>query len=268
MRIFILLSLAVTLASGCRAPPGHLDPFPALPGAVEGLPLLRLAVTPVVMAYRVQPPELNSARGFRPAPDTMLVRDLLCQQLLQSGHFGSVEILGDQAAVDLYAEPWLESDAAGSAQDGLTPEQRVRREFLAQARKANVHKLVELRLNRVRVAFEARNDLFWVSFVLWELFVFPSWWVRDETYVAAVRADLIIFDVPSGRLERQESIRLEVFRDFNDFERGFWHLLDILRAPQCLDPEDWLLIAEVLRKPLAQRLAGEAALRVLVPSGS
>ena len=78
MRIFILLSLAVTLASGCRAPPGHLDPFPALPGAVEGLPLLRLAVTPVVMAYRVQPPELNSARGFRPAPDTMLVRDLLC----------------------------------------------------------------------------------------------------------------------------------------------------------------------------------------------
>lgn len=267
MRMLLLLSLVVALVSGCRAPPGHLDPFPPLPAAVEGLPPLRLAVTPVVMAYRVQPPELNSVRGFRPAPDAMVVRDLLRQQLLQSGHFGSVEMLGDQAAVDLFAEPWLEPEAGTAAQAGLTPEQRVRRVFLEQARKANAHKLVELRINRVRVAFEARNDLFWASFVLWQLFVFPSWWVRDETYVAAVRADLIIFDVPSGRLERQESIRLEVLRDFNDFERGFWHLLDILRAPQCLDPEDWLLIAEVLRKPLAQRLAGEAALRVLVPSG-
>ena len=274
-----LLVLAVVgLAAGCRAAPDHVDPWPETPPPPEGeAPVL--AVAPLVIDYRPTAPQPPAPNGFRNVLDAKLIRGLLVARLEASGHFARVTPVGEDANVlheARWASPPREDPAAEAPEDPAAegvedpqepaaapeepPEVRARRAFIEQARAAGASLVAELRINSARIKYEERNGLFPLSFALWYLFIFPGWMIRDETYSGNVDVDVYLFDVETGAIRARERLKIAVRRDFNDFDRGFWYILDILRAPDCLDAEDWLMIADWLRKPVAHRVAGDATL--------
>ncbi len=255
-----LLAAGLIGASGCRASPDHITDWEPLPPPPASAERVALAVGPLALGYRPASPEPPCPNGFRNELDAALVRELLVQRLAGSEHFASVAAVGEAPGLSLSDPRWR-----GDEGDDVSPEILARRALLAEAAEAGADHLLWLRINNARVTFEERNDLFIWSFITWYLFIFPGWMIRDETYAAIVNADAFLIEVATGTVLRTDRLKIEVRRDFNDFDRGFWHILDILRAPDCLDEEDWVGIAEWLRKPTAHALVGEASAWVTRP---
>jgi hypothetical protein len=107
--------------------------------------------------------------------------------------------------------------------------------------------LLKLRIHKLSVKFEGRNKWFWPNLLLWASFVFPAWWVPDETFSGTVDMELVAVSTRSGLPLGSHTASVQVRRDLDDFQRG-WIPLGTVLAPAFFTPGNWRRVTrEVLR---------------------
>jgi hypothetical protein len=196
---------------------------------------------PLAYAAAVAPIEIDhealslaaSGSNAHPAPiDASGLRAGLVEALAASGLFRSAVAIG-------------EGEAAPGDPGGPSSRRRGRDEWLASARRSRADILVAARLERQDVRFARRNGLFIPNALLWVNvfpFIFPCWWVKDETYRHAISLDVDVVEARTGRVVARAAVRVDEAVPLDDFERGLV-FFGLIRIPGALDGENWRKIA-------------------------
>ncbi|MCW8140694.1 MAG: hypothetical protein KIT58_17475 [Planctomycetota bacterium] len=194
---------------------------------------------------------------YRPATDLAATRARAGALLAERGVFERVHLL---PADDPTLDPVL----------GVTPE--VRHVWRETARARGARWLLEPVLEEARVELIEKNGLHAlkvVNLILSSIFIFPgvdplNWFIPGEDYGVVQRLAWRVTDLDDG--PGGEGLRELVTRaSFADIgpgpTRGFF-IVGFLRAPGCLDEEDWTHVAgqltEVAAEDLARALVGAA----------
>jgi hypothetical protein len=189
---------------------------------------------------------------FRPRVDDAAIRARASELLLSRGVFAKVDAL---PADDPKVEPGLEP----------TPEMRHVWAEMAKARGARF--LLEPVLEESRVELLEKNG--WhafkvVNLIVSSIFIFPAvdplnWVIPGEDYGYVQRLRWRLTDLE--RPEAGSAVRVQELvtrASFNDFgpgpSRGFF-VVGFLRAPGCLDEEDWAGICAELKPVAVEELA-------------
>ncbi len=142
----------------------------------------------------------------------------------------------------------LEGEAAGD----------FRKEMLQKAWEGGDDLVLFLKLHRYETTFEGNNGNYIPSLLLWIMFLFPSWWIADESYGAAVDLEVEVVSAHSGRQVARTTFSASEKRDLDDFDRG-WSLLGILSVPSSLDEENWEKVSKVVSPYPITRVQAEFA---------
>lgn len=194
---------------------------------------------------------------YRPATDLAATRARAGALLVERGVFERVHLLPDD-------DPTLDPVV------GVTPE--VRHVWRETARARGARWLLEPVLEEARVELIEKNGLHAlkvVNLILSSIFIFPgvdplNWFIPGEDYGVVQRLAWRVTDLDDG--PGGEGLRELVTRaSFADLgpgpTRGFF-IVGFLRAPGCLDEEDWTHVAgqltEVAAEDLARALVGAA----------
>lgn len=291
-RTSTLLVLALSLAclAGCAGP----EPLPLPPPPAEASRRPALAIAPIVSAYEASAdrsrrdlettlhldvtcttcgedletvvgstrcPECENdplrpafSRPYRPRTETEPVRARAAALLEQRGAFERVVLL----------------PADDPRPAGLAPGQ-LRAAWRETARAKGARFLLEPTLEDARVELIEKNGWHWfkvLDLIVSSILIFPgvdplNWVIPGEDYgvvqALAWRVTDLETDTPvaEGRLQRVTRA------SFNDFgpgpSRGFF-IVGFIRAPGCLDEEDWVDIHAQLAEVAAEDLAAAVVL--------
>ncbi|MCO5165152.1 MAG: hypothetical protein M9894_02135 [Planctomycetes bacterium] len=187
---------------------------------------------------------------YRPATDLAAARARAATLLAERGVFERVHLLPDD-------DPTLDPDL------GVTPE--VRHVWRETARARGARWLLEPVLEEARVELLEKNGLHAlkvVTLIVSSIFIFPAvdplnWFIPGEDYGVVQRLAWRVTDLdegPGGEGQRELVTRAS-FADLGPGPtRGFF-IVGFLRAPGCLDEEDWAHIAGQLTEVAAEDLA-------------
>ncbi|MHC5037834.1 MAG: caspase family protein [Planctomycetota bacterium] len=112
--------------------------------------------------------------------------------------------------------------------------------------------LLKLRAHKLEVKYEGRNRWFLPNLLLWGAFVFPSWWVPDETFSARVDLEAVLVSQRSGMLVGSHTASVFLKRDLDDFQRG-WFPLGILLSPAVFSRGNWRCVAREVLWPALRK---------------
>jgi hypothetical protein len=98
--------------------------------------------------------------------------------------------------------------------------------------------LLRLRAHRLEVKYEGRNRYFIPNLLLWATFIFPAWWVPDETFSGKVDLEAVLVSTRSGNRLGSHTASVSFERELDDFERG-WFPLGIFLAPHVFSRGNW-----------------------------
>jgi hypothetical protein len=129
--------------------------------------------------------------------------------------------------------------------------------------------ILRLRAHKLEVKYEGRNNFFIPNLLLWGAFIFPAWWVPDETYSGKVDLEAVLVSTRSGNRVGSHTASVVLTRDLDDFERG-WFPLGIFLAPAAFSRGNWKCVGREVLRPairmaqvdLAKWLNGEFRKRV------
>jgi hypothetical protein len=139
------------------------------------------------------------------------------------------------------------------------PKASSRADALLNAWQAHDDLVLFLTLKRFENSWEGSNGWFLPNLLLWATFIFPSYWIADECFGAAVELEMELVSVHSQKTVARKTLSASTVRDLDDFDRG-WQPLGILRVPGSLDEENWEKISEVVSPyPLTEVKVGIAA---------
>lgn len=255
-RVLMAALLSATLTA-CAGP--ELAPFE--PPPVVATPRPTLAIAPLVRLDRASADRTaneQTAQGepflrpFRPRIDLTLVRARAGALLMERGVFSQVEALRED---DPRVEP------------GLEPTPEMRHVWAEAARASGARWLLEPVLEEARVELLEKNG--WhpikvATLIACSILIFPAvdplnWLIPGEDYGYVQRLRWRVTDLERPEAGSDVRVReLETRASFNDFgpgpSRGFF-IIGFLRAPGCLDEEDWAGICAELEPVALEELA-------------
>ncbi|MHC4780988.1 MAG: hypothetical protein ACYTFG_20640 [Planctomycetota bacterium] len=112
--------------------------------------------------------------------------------------------------------------------------------------------LLRLRAHRLEVKYEGRNGYFIPNLFLWAAFIFPAWWVPDETFSGRVDLEAVLVSARSGNRLGSHTASVVVTRDLDDFERG-WIPLGIVLAPHAFSRRNYRCAARQVLLPAIRK---------------
>lgn len=116
---------------------------------------------------------------------------------------------------------------------------------LKKAWEDNCDLLVQFKVNRYEVYYNGINAWYVPNLALWALFIFPAWFVPDESYGAKFEMETRVYSVHSGLPVFERTYKADIQRSLDDFDRGY-QILGILRVPGSLGPSNWRTVESAL----------------------
>lgn len=267
----ITLAFLVSLLVGCASAPEPLDLGPPPGGPTR--PALQMAPLEIAIEASADRPTVKAGDPLRPNERVVCVTcgeesgpDPDAERLTTS--IGSVTVRPRCPECDgeTYREPFgppFRPRLSGKAIDAeLVGALRARGGFAAVDTGAEgTGWRLEARLESSAVRY-ARNGAFGLevaTFVVTAILIFPAvdipnWFFASEDYTLELTGSWTLRDLAAGTVVAEGTARTRTTGSFAEFGPGptrEWHLVGFLRAPGCLEEDEWSEIADQL-VPTAQ----------------
>jgi hypothetical protein len=242
----LFLTLWVTLGTGCAAAP---IPMPGPPP--EGPPAGALSMAPLPRVYVPTLQEPLDAQGKRPLftppyridVDAGEVRQNVLRALSQRGAFESVDPLE-------------------------APPKALSSELLRAARERGSELLLEVTLDDAEVRLIDTNGLHGFKIavlIVSSILIFPAvdplnWFLPGEDYGVTLHASWRLTEVATGKKLGRGYLESTAKASFAAFGFGFtrpWYIIGFLRAPGCIDEDEWEDIGSQLVKRAQAQLEAD-----------